>query len=66
MLIVRSGAAMILVREVPLLAAAHIIGISGTRLWWVIQYYMHHAFVRLELSGLEALARVDDLPGPDS
>ncbi|CAO0823062.1 hypothetical protein DFAR_3460041 [Desulfarculales bacterium] len=36
-------AAMTLVREMPVLAAARIIGISDTRLWRVIQFYVAQA-----------------------
>jgi len=49
-------AAMTLVREMPVLAAARIIGISDTRLWRVVHYYVARALARLDLSGVKAVA----------
>ena len=49
-------AAMTLVREMPVLAAARIIGISDTRLWRVVHYYGAQALTRLDLSGVRAVA----------
>ena len=49
-------AAMTLVREMPVLAAARIIGISDTRLWRVVHYYVAQALARLDLSGVRAVA----------
>lgn len=49
-------AALILIREMPVLAAARIIGVSDTRLWRVVKYYVSRAVSRLDLSGLKAVA----------
>ena len=47
---------MILVREMPVLAAARIIGVSDTRLWRVDHYYLAQALARLDFSGVKAVA----------
>lgn len=49
-------AAMTLVREMPVLAAAKIIGITDTRLWRIVRHYVDEAVDGLDLSGLAALA----------
>ncbi|CAO0824863.1 hypothetical protein DFAR_950037 [Desulfarculales bacterium] len=40
-------AAMTLVREMPVLAAARIIGVSDTRFWRVIQLYVAQALSKI-------------------
>lgn len=49
-------AAMSLVREMPVLAAARIIGITDKRLWRVVEHYVAKAVRGLDLSGLTAFA----------
>ncbi len=49
-------AAMALVREMPVLAAARIIGITDKRLWRVVAYYVAKAVGNLDLSGLNSLS----------
>ena len=49
-------AAMTLLREMPVLAAARIIGVSDKRLWRVVHYYVAQALSRLDLSGVKAVA----------
>jgi transposase len=49
-------AAMTLVREMPVLAAARVIGVSDTRLWRVVHYYVAQALTRLDLSEVKAVA----------
>ena len=49
-------AAMALVREMPVLAAARIIGITDKRLWRVVAHYVAKAVGNLDLSCLTALA----------
>ncbi|CAO0822260.1 hypothetical protein DFAR_2910034 [Desulfarculales bacterium] len=44
-------AAMTLVREMPVLAAARIIGVSDTRLWRVVQFYVAQALSKMDLPG---------------
>ncbi|CAO0824820.1 hypothetical protein DFAR_940014 [Desulfarculales bacterium] len=44
-------AAMALVREMPVLAAARIIGVSDTRLWRVVQFYVAQALSKMDLPG---------------
>jgi transposase len=48
--------ALILVREMPVLAAARQIGITDKRLWRIISHYVEQALGRLDLSSLEAVA----------
>jgi transposase len=48
-------AAMLLAREMPVLAAARIIGITDQRLWRIIEHYVGQAVARLDLGGLKAL-----------
>lgn len=45
-----------MVREMPVLAAARIIGISDTRLWRVVHYYVAQALAHLDLRGVKAVA----------
>jgi transposase len=52
-------AAMTLVREMPVLAVARIIGVSDKRLWRVVQYYVAQALTKMELGGVKAVA-LDD------
>lgn len=47
-------AAMTLVREMPVLAAARIIAITDNRLWRIVQFYVQQAMQGLDLSNLEA------------
>ncbi len=49
-------AAMTLVREMPALAAARIIGISDTRLWRIVAHYVAKGLKGLDLSGLTVVA----------
>lgn len=49
-------AAMALVREMPVLAAARIIGVTDKRLWRVVEHYVAKAVRGLDLSGLKAFA----------
>ncbi|CAO0820855.1 hypothetical protein DFAR_1980002 [Desulfarculales bacterium] len=44
------------VREMPVLAAARIIGVSDTRLWRVVQFYVAQALSKMDLSGVKAVA----------
>jgi transposase len=48
--------ALMLVREMPVLAAARQIGITDKRLWRIVAYYVGEALGRLDLSTLEAVA----------
>ena len=48
-------AAVILAREMPVLAAARIIGITDQRLWRIIQHYVGQAVARLDLGRLKAV-----------
>jgi transposase len=49
-------AAMILAREMPVLAAARILEINDKRLWRIIRHYVNQAVKDLDLSGLQAVA----------
>ena len=49
-------AAMTLVREMPVLAAARFMNITDKRLWRVVEHYVSKAVERLDLSGLTAFA----------
>ncbi|CAO0824876.1 hypothetical protein DFAR_970007 [Desulfarculales bacterium] len=49
-------AAMILVREMPVLATARIIGVSDTRLWQVVHFYVAQALSKMDLGGVKAVA----------
>ena len=49
-------AAMVLVREMPVLAAARIIAITDKRLWRIVEHYVAKALEGLVLSGLTAVA----------
>ena len=48
-------AAVMLAREMPVLAAARIIGITDQRLWRIIGHYVGQAVARLDLGRLKAL-----------
>jgi transposase len=48
-------AAMLLAREMPVLAAARIIGITDHRLWRIVEHYVGQAVARLDLGGLKAV-----------
>lgn len=48
-------AAVILAREMPVLAAARIIGITDQRLWRIIEHYVGQAVARLDLARVSAL-----------
>ena len=49
-------AAVILAREMPVLAVARIIGITDQRLWRIIEHYVGQAVARLDLGRLKAVA----------
>ncbi len=48
-------AALTLVREMPVNAAARIIEITGKRLWRIVEHYVDKAIVQFELPGVEAI-----------
>ena len=48
-------AALTLVREMPVLAAARIIEITDKRLWRIVEHYVGKAVARLDLSSLSAI-----------
>ena len=48
--------AMMLVREMPVLAAARIIGITDQRLWRIVEHYVGKAVERLDLTRLKAIS----------
>jgi hypothetical protein len=50
-------AALMLVREMPVLAAARIIGVTDQRLWRIVEHYVTKAVTRLDRCGRR-------LPGP--
>ena len=47
--------AIMLVREMPVLAAARIIGITDQRLWRIVEHYVTQAVERLDLTRLKAI-----------
>lgn len=49
-------AALLLIREMPVSAAARIIGVTDQRLWRVLFFYIDQAIGRLDLSGVQAIA----------
>ncbi|CAO0821159.1 transposase [Desulfarculales bacterium] len=49
-------AAMTLVRKMPGLAAARIIGVSDTRFWRMVQFYVAQALSKMDLGGVKAVA----------
>ncbi|CAO0821431.1 hypothetical protein DFAR_2330018 [Desulfarculales bacterium] len=49
-------AAMPLVREMPVRAAARIIGVSDTRLWRVVQFYVAQALSKMDLGVVKPMA----------
>lgn len=48
--------ALMLVREMPVLAAARQVGITDKRLWRIIDHYVEQALKRLDLATLKAIA----------
>jgi len=48
-------AAMVLVREMPVNAAARIIQITDTRLWRIVQHYVAQALSQFDLTSVEAV-----------
>jgi len=48
-------AALILVREMPVLAAARFIGITDKRLWRIVEHYVAQSLATLDLSNLRAV-----------
>ena len=48
-------AALMLVREMPVLAAARIIGVTDQRLWRIVEHYVTQAVKRLDLTRLKAI-----------
>ena len=48
-------AALILVREMPVLAAARFMGITDKRLWRIVEHYVRRAVAGLDLSGVHAV-----------
>jgi transposase len=48
-------AALVLVREMPVLAAARIIGVTDQRLWRIVEHYVTKAVERMDLSRLKAI-----------
>jgi transposase len=49
-------AAMVLVREMPVLTAARILEMKDKRLWRIIRHYVNQALARMDLSGLKAFS----------
>ena len=49
-------AALLLMREMPVAAAARIIDVTDKRLWRVLEFYVDRAIARLDLSGVQAVA----------
>lgn len=47
--------ALMLVREMPVLAAARLIGITDQRLWRIVEHYVTKAVERLDLTRLKAI-----------
>jgi len=52
-------AALILVREMPVLAAARFMGITDKRLWRIVEHYVSRAVAGLDLRGVRAV-RLDE------
>jgi len=48
-------AAIVLVREMPVLAAARFIGITDKRLWRIVGHYVHRAVAALDLRAVRAV-----------
>jgi transposase len=48
-------AALILVREMPVLAAARFMGITDKRLWRIVEHYVRQAVAGLDLRGVRAV-----------
>ncbi len=49
-------AAMMLVREMPVLAAARLMEVTDTRLWRIVHHYVNQSLEQLDLSALNQLA----------
>jgi len=49
-------AALLLMREMPVSAAARITGVTDQRLWRILQFYVGQAIERLDLSQVQAIA----------
>lgn len=49
-------AAMLLVREMPVLTTANILEVTDKRLWRIVQHYVKSAMNAIDLSGLKAFA----------
>jgi transposase len=49
-------AAMMLVREMPVLSAARMMGITDKKLWRIVEHYVSKAMENLDLSEVEAIA----------
>jgi transposase len=49
-------AALMLVREMPVLAAARIMEVTDKRLWRIIEHYVGRALAELDLKSLKAFA----------
>ncbi|CAO0823838.1 hypothetical protein DFAR_3960011 [Desulfarculales bacterium] len=45
-----------LMREMPVLTAARIIGANDTRFWRMIQFYVAQALSKMDLCGVKAVA----------
>ena len=48
-------AALVLVREMPVLAAARFIGITDKRLWRIVEHYVRQAVAGLDLRGVRSI-----------
>jgi transposase len=48
-------AALVLVREMPVLAASRFIGITDKRLWRIVDHYVRHAIAGLDLRGVRSI-----------
>jgi len=48
-------AALVLVREMPVLAAARFMGITDKRLWRIVEHYVRRAVAQLDLGGVRAV-----------
>ena len=48
-------AALVLVREMPVLAAARFMGITDKRLWRIVEHYVRRAVAGLDLGGVRAV-----------
>ena len=48
-------AALVLVREMPVLAASRFMGITDKRLWRIVDHYVRHAIAGLDLRGVRSI-----------